>query len=302
MPMVRGQWSFLLAPGLNFYTFGRYRERPEMFPRIVNVKTSTRAYEESGGVYGLGPLAPKAELEPVTFDEPGRLGLQRWVHETFALAIAFSKELRDDDQYGFVTQVAGELGKSARYTAELYGHDVYNNGFSTSKYVGRDGKALFATDHPVAGVAGSTIANKPVTDLDLSQAALEAAIASFETQVNERGMPIEVRPRYLLIHPSNRLNASRLLESELQPGGATNDINVLRGEGITPIVDVFLTDPDAWFLIGEPSELGITFYWRERFDTKTWDDNNTDAVMHRGRQRHSVGFDEWRGTYGSSGG
>ncbi len=301
MPMVRGQWSYLLAPGLNFYTFNRYREKPEMFPRIVNVKSSSKAYEENAGHYGLGPLAPKAELEAVTLDEPGRLGLSRWVHETFALAIAYSKELRDDDQYGLVMQVAGELGKSARYTAELYGHDVYNNGFSTSKYVGRDGKALFATDHPVAGTGG-TLANKPTVDLDLSQAALEAALGSFETQVNERGMPIDIKPKYLLIHPSNRLNAARLLESELESGVNTNSINVLRGEGIIPIVDPYLTDPDAWFLIGEPNELGIIFYWRERMDTKTWDDNNTDAVMHRVRQRHSVGFDEWRGTYGSSGG
>lgn len=300
MPIVRGSWAQLLAPGLNLRTFGRYRERPEEFRRIVNVKDSRRAYEEDAAITGLGPLAPKGELETTILDEPLALGLVRYIHRTYALGIAISKEMRDDDQYGVMMELAGQLGRSSRFTTELYGHDVYNMGFVTTRYAGRDGKALFALDHPVAGTGG-TLANMPAVAVDLSQAALEAAIQNFENQIDDRGMPIDMRPTVLLISPENRMNAKKLLDSPLTPGSNNNDINTLRDEGITPVVSHYLTDKDAWFLLAPPSELDVNFYWREMPDTKTWDDDDADATFHKIRQRHSVGFGDWRGTYGSPG-
>lgn len=300
MPIVRGQWAQLLAPGLNMETFSKYRQRAEEYRRYNKVQNSTRAYEENAGIAGLGPLAPKAELETVMFDEPISLGLVRYIHQTFALGIAFSKEMRDDDQYGVIMQLAGELGKSARFTAELYGHDVLNNSFSSSKYAGRDGKALFATDHPIAGL-GTTKANTPSVAVDLSIAALEAAVQNFEDQVDDRGMPIDSRPSRLIITSANRLLAKRLLRTTQYPGTNLNDVNTLSDEGISDVVSHYLSDSDAWFLFAGPDEVDVRFYWREMPDTKTWDDDNADATFHKIRQRHSVGFDDWRHTYGSPG-
>lgn len=300
MPIVRGQWAQLLAPGLQMRTFGRYNEHPEEFRRYVNVKNSTRAYEENAAVVGLGPLHYKGELEGVILDEPSPQGMVRWIHKTFALGIAFSKEMRDDDQYGFIAELAGQLGRSSRYTAELYGHDVYNNAFSSAIYAGRDGKALCATDHPITSTGG-TRANMPAIAVDLSVAALEAAIQNFGTQVDDRGMPIDMRATTLLISEENRLNAKRILQSELAPGSNNNDINTLRGEGINVVVSHYLTDTDAWFLLAPTEQLDVVFYWREMPDTKTWDDDNADATYHKIRQRHSVGFGDWRGVYGSPG-
>lgn len=109
------------------------------------------------------------------------------------------------------------------------------------------------------------------------------------------------RATRLLHHPSERFNVARLLNSTLRPGGNNNDINVLQGENIQPISDPWLTDPDAWFLIGSPDDIDVRFYWRDQPDTTTWDDQNTDATFHKIRQRHGVGFGDWRGVYGSPG-
>ncbi len=299
MPIVRGQLAFLLAPGLNLATYGRYRERPEQYRRYVNVQNSSRAYEESMAISGLGPLAKKGELETTILDEPIKLGGVRWIHDTFALGFAISKEMMDDDQYGAMRDLAGQLGKSSRFTSELYGHDVYNNGFSTAKYIGRDGKALFATDHPIQGTGG-VAANRPAVDVDLSQAALEAAIQSFSNQVDDRGMPIDMQPVTLLVSPENEFIAARLLQSAGLPGGANNDINPIQGR-LNIVVSHYIVDKDAWFVLAAKEDLGVRFYWREMPDTKTWDDDDADAVFHKIRQRHSVGFDDWRGTYGSQG-
>lgn len=299
MPIVRGMYAEWLAPGLNMRTFNRYREKAEVYRLINNVKDSNRAFEEDFAHSGFGPLREKGELEPTILDEPIKLGGVRFIHKTFALGFVISLEMREDDQYGLMMDLAGDLGKSARYTAELYGHDVWNNAFDTTKYVGRDGEALISANHPVVGTGG-VAANRPAVDTDLSQAALEAAWANFQTQVDDRGIPIDIMPSRLLVHPSQVLFARQLLETAGYPGTANNDINPLQG-WVSIVSSPFLTDQDAWFLIGPPNEIDVRFYWRVRPDTKTWDDDDHDGTIHKIRQRHSVGFGDWRGTYGSPG-
>jgi len=300
MPFIRGGNAELLAPGLNRFTFNRLRERPTQFPRYTNVLTSGRAWEDSFEMSGFGPLAKKGELTPTMLDEPIKLGGVRFIHDSFALGFLVSEEMREDEQYGVVNDLAGALGRSARITSELYGHDVLNNGFVTTKYVGRDGKALFATDHPLQGTGG-TYANTPTVPVDLSEAAIEAGIASFDNMVDARGITTEIQPAILLVTPGDRMLAKRLLQSAGFPGTNFNDVNPLADEGITLMVSNWLTDPDAWFLLARGSESPLTFWWRKQPDTKTWDDDNSDGTFHKIKQRHSVGFDDWRGAYGSPG-
>jgi hypothetical protein len=197
------------------------------------------------------------------------------------------------------------MRSTRRSWPELYGHDVYNNAFDATKYAGRDLKALCATDHPIQGTGG-TFANRPLVDTDLSEAALEAAILNFDTQINERGMPILLQARTLLIHPSNRMLAKRLLMSAGMPYAdafitAPNDVNPLKDEGLVALSDPWLTDQDQFLVLGESAQLDVNFFWREMPDTKTWDDDDADATFHKIRQRHSNGFGDWRGVYGSPG-
>ena len=301
MPIVRGSMAMLLAPGLIMKTVTRYKEKPEKYRLFNNVQDSKKAYEEDYGLSGLGPLQEKSELGTAIFDEPIKLGLSRWIHKTYALGIAFSKESADDDLYSVIMGLAGQLGRSGRWTAELWGHDVLNFGFSTARYVGRDTKALFALDHPVQGTQG-ILANRPTVDTDLSAGALEAAIQSFGSITEERGMPIESTPRKLIVHPENEMNARRILQSAGYPGSNLNDINVLKDSNLELVVTPYLTDTDSWYLFGDTSDVDVRFYWREMPDTKTWDDDNADATFHKLRQRLSVGFGDWRHTYASAGG
>lgn len=299
MPFIRGGWAEFLAPGLNLRTFTRLKERPEQYRRYVQVLTSGKAYEDTFDYTRFGPLAKKAELSPTMLDEPLKLGGVRFIHESFALGFLNSEEMREDEQYNVMGDLAGGLGRSSRITAELYGHDVLNNGFSAAKYVGRDGLALFSTAHTLKG--GGTYANTPAVPVDISEAALEAAIASYDNMVDDRGITSEKTPRILLVTPGDRMFAKRLLNSAGFPGTNNNDINPLADEGLTLMVSNWLTDPDAWFLLADASESPIIFFWRKMPDTKTWDDDNADGTYHKIKQRHSTGFDDWRGAYGSPG-
>lgn len=300
MPFIRGGNAELLAPGMNRFTFARLRERPSQFVRYVDVQTSGRAWEDSFSMVGFGPLAKKGELTPTMLDEPLKIPGVRFIHDSFALGFLASEEMREDEQYGVINNLSGALGRSARITTELYGHDVLNNGFSAAKYVGRDGLALFSTAHPLQGTGG-TYANTPAVPVDLSEAALEAGIASFDMMVDERGITTEMQPSILLVTPGDRMLAKRLLNSSGMPGTANNDVNPLADEGITLMVSNWLTDPDAWFLLAPASESPIKWFWRKQPDTKTWDDDNADGTFHKIKQRHSTGFEDWRGAYGSPG-
>lgn len=304
MPVARGQWAELLAPGLNMKTFTTYRQHPERYRSLVNVKNSRKAFEDDFRIAGLGPLAPKSELATTILDEPLKIGGQRYVNKTYALGVAISKEMRDDAQYAEILALAEMLGLSSYWTTELYGHEVINNGFgigqgNNPKYVGRDGLTLFHIAHPIQGT-GATMGNRPNPDVDLSEAGIEAGILAFDLQQNERGMPILLQPRTLIVHPSNRMLAKRLLMSAGFPLTNWNDVNPLQDEGLVPFSDPWLTDSVAWFLFAEPAQVDVLFYWREMPDTKTWDDDNADATFHKIRQRHSTGFGDWRGTWGSA--
>lgn len=299
MPIVRGAFAELLAPGLNMRTFNTYRERAEIYRTIVKVLNSVRAWEEDWAMSGFGPLAPQAELENTILDEPFKLGGIRFIHKKYGLGFEISEEMREDDQYGLMLQLAADLGRSSRYTAELFGHDVYNNGFTSAKYVGRDGQPLYSTAHPVVGTGG-TLSNRPTVDVDLSQAALEAAWGNFQTQTGDRGEPIDLQPARLLVHPSNVLFARRLIESASYPGGNFNDVNPMYGMlGI--VSSPYLVDQDAWHVLAAPNEVDVRFYWRRLPDTRTWDDDDAEGTIHKISQRHSTGFGDWRGTYGSPG-
>lgn len=304
MPIVRGAHAELVAPGLNMRTYDRLREKPEIFSRFMKVMDSKKAYEEDFAHSGLGPLYEKPELETAVFDQPNKLGLKRYIHKTFALAIAFSEESKDDDQYGFIMTMSGMLGRSSRWTTELWGHDVLNLGFVTTRYTTRDGKALFASDHPINGIDTGlgVFSNIPATSTDLSVSALEEAIQNFGSMVDERGMPVESMARKLIVSPTNEMTARRILETASYPGSQLNDINPIQSSKLELIVSPYITDADAWYLIGSPEDIDMRFYWRMKPDTKTWDDEGADATFHRIKQRHSVGVGDWRHTYASQGG
>jgi len=307
MPHVRGEYAELLAPLLNMRTFEAYRRKPEMYTSINNVLTSDSAYEDDYAISGFGPLSEYGELQPTPLDEILKLGGVRFFHKKYGLGFIISEEMRDDGKFDLFGNLASALGVSSRHTVELFGHDVYNHAFDSSRYIGRDGEPLISANHPVPGTGG-VASNRPATDTDLSLAAIEAAWADWYMQVDDRGIPIDLSPATLVVHPKQYLFAKQLLESSSVVNTAQNSaVNANPGiinpvEGWLQIfTSPYLADEAAWFMLAPNSEIDVRFYWRKPMDTKTWDDDDADGTIHKVKQRHSNGFGDWRGTYGSPG-
>jgi phage major head subunit gpT-like protein len=186
---------------------------------------------------------------------------------------------------------------------------VYNRAFSTS-YVGGDGASLIASaSSAVAGgsasapnVAGGTYTNGPSAGADLSEAALEQACIDIAGFTNDRGLKIAVRPRKLVIPKELMFEASRILKTEGRVGTDLNDINAVKNMGMIPetIVNHYLTDTDAWFILTDVKD-GLKYFERRGDEFTMDEDFDTENAKYKATARYSFGWTDRRGIYGSPG-
>jgi len=301
MPTNTGQFSQLLAPGLRKIFFGSYKEKEEQYRKILNVTTSTRAYEEDLEVVGLGSMPQKDEGVSITYQEPSQGGKKRYTHLAFGLGFRVTEEMWEDDLYSVMRKMPKELGKAARNVREVRSFNLLNNGFTSEFGFPKSGtnEALFNIAHTLIG--GGTLANRSATDADIGVASLEAAILLFDNLVDELGFPITIHPKYLIHPPPSKQTVREILGSEYRPYTANNEINALREDGIMGMMVNYLSDADSWFLFAEKSEHDFNFIERAAVRFQNGDDFDTGDAKFKAFQRFSVGAGDWRGSYGSQG-
>lgn len=300
MAITRGK----IAPFLGNITatlfWERLQKRATEYDKWINVEKSQNAYEEDTALAGLGPMVRKAEGGVYTYDEPIIGNTVRYSHQTFGLAFRVTEEVIEDEKWGIVKKLVDELAKSAWANKEVNAHAVLNRGFDPA-YQGFDGQPLFSTAHPRMDGAGNQ-ANRLAVEADLSQTSLQAAIEMFETMTDDRGIPLNVAPKFLIVGPANIWVANEILGSSQDPDSNRNAINVISSKyGIAPIISHWLTDPDSWFLLGDKGEHDLKMYIRVDDQFKDYEDEATGDVINSVRHRLVSGFSDWRGTFGSQG-
>lgn len=314
---VRGNFPKLLAPGLRkIYVDALDTEnKAEEFQHIFNIENSESAYEQDSKMAGFGPLQEKPENTPVAYTNMIPGGDKRYIHLTYALGVRTSKELYEDDKYGIIKQAPRALARSIRYTKEVVAWNTLNQGFSANVTT-TDGVSLFNNQHPQLGGPASTnfwsaltniisapgtYPNRPSVDIDLSFTALQLASVQFERMIDSQGLPINIKPKYLLIPPELKFIAKELLGSSGKPGTSDNDINSLIGEDLQFMICHYFTSQSAWFLVADKSKHSLNVFMR-RPPTDSFDDDfDTDAIKQKTTMRMSAGATDWLGTWGSNG-
>lgn len=300
--MNRALFKRQLQVGLNSVFGLEYRRYPEQWRAFLDVESSDKAYEEDVLQVGLGAAAVKQEGTGVSYDAGGESWVQRYVHETIALAFAITEEAVEDGQYGNIGQkYARALARSMQHTKEVKGANLLNNGFSTSFPIG-DAAALFSTAHPLWG--GGNGANKASVDGDLSEAALEDALIAISNFTDDRGIPMSCTAQKLIIPPALKFVAQRLLFSDFRPGTTDNDLNAIKSMGLLPggfSVNQRLIDSNAWFIKTDCPD-GMKMMQRTKMQRGVEGDFETGNMRYKARERYSIGATDWRGAYGSQGG
>lgn len=300
MPTTTGQFSQLLAPGLRKIFFQHLKERPPQYSKIANMLTSSRAYEEDLEMAGLGSMPQKPEGTSIVYQDPIQGGKKRYTHISFGLGFRVTTEMYEDDLYGPMKKMTKELGKAARNVREIRFFNVLNNAFTTEFGFPKNNvnEALISTSHTLIG--GGTLSNRSATDADLGVAALEAAVLLFDNLTDENGIPMVMKPKWLIVPPATKQVATEILGSEFRPYTADNTVNaVIQNDSFTCEVVNYLTDPDSWFLLSDDHNLN--FFERAAVRFQNGDDFDTGDAKFKAFQRFSVGASEWRGIFGSLG-
>jgi len=288
-----------LFPGLAAVE-GRYKKIETKWSRLFEKRNSKMALERRTQAAYLPLAREKAEGQSTYFDD--RAG-ERWLYNAemkeLSLGYIITRKAVEDNQYKAEFNPSN-LGLQDVFavTKEIYAANIFNNGTTFDSAVGGDGKALFATDHPIDG---GTVANRPTSDVDLNESTLLTAMTTIRNNwVDERNIKITARADVLLVPAALEPVAVRLLRTELRPGTNDNDVNAIRhvGGGMRDyIVNEFLTSNFAWFV--KTDRRGLIYYERVPFEMDMYVDFDTDNLKVKGRERYVFSYFDWRAVYGT---
>lgn len=303
--IATGNHPAALWPGIADWFGTSYQAYPAEWKDLVNdIRTSDKAYEEVYQDTGFAIAPVKAQGSGIAYDANVQGYGTRATNVTYALGYAVTMEELQDDQYIQVSMGRAKANAfSQAQTRELVTANVMNKGFSTSLQTIGDGAAFFSTAHPLTN--GGTFANKPSTDVDLSEASLEDMLILIGGFTNDRGLPIQVLPKRLIVSRQNQFNAARILKSSYQADTANNAINAMKAMGSLPegfSVNHYLTDVNAWFVKNEiPTGSGFTFWERMPVTFDKDNDFATKNALASSITRFSVAVADPRCYAGSSG-
>jgi hypothetical protein len=301
MAIARAQLLKELLPGLNALFGLEYARYGEEHKEIYDIETSERSFEEETKLSGFSAAPVKQEGTAIAYDNAQEAFTARYNHETIALGFSITEEAVEDNLYDSLSaRYTKGLARAMAYTKQVKAAAVLNNGFSNLFPMG-DGVSLFSTAHPL--VSGGINANTPITQADLNETSLEAAVIQIAAWTDERNLLIAARPKKLVIPPALMFVATRLLETSLRVGTNNNDINAIKNNGAIPegyTVNHFLTDPNAWFLTTDVPN-GLKMFVRTPLSTSMDGDFDSGNTRYKARERYSFGASDPLGVYGSSG-
>jgi hypothetical protein len=296
MTIGTSNFGELLWPGIKTLWGHRYNQYQPLYSKWTQSATSDKAFEKYQGVTGLGLAAVKPQGKSVSFADP-LLGFQSLItNVSYALATSVTREMNDDDQYGYIKRLPGMLSEAMRKTEETIAHNMLNNGFTTQ--TAADGLALFHASH-VTMDGSETFSNLPAVTADLTQASLEAAEIAIGNFPDERGQPALVKGKTLVVPVDQRFTAQKILQTTSEVDTANNTINPMKG-AYNLVVSPYITDTDSWFLITDVEE-GLIFQRRTGAEIAKDGEFTTLNMRFSTYTRFGVGAINPRCAYGSAG-
>jgi hypothetical protein len=302
MAISRSQLVKELEPGLNALFGLEYKQYENQHEQIYTKETSDRAFEEEVMLSGFASAQVKPEGSGVTYDSAQETYTARYTHETIALAFSITEEAIEDNLYDRLSsRYTKALARSMAQTKQVKAVNPLIQGLpTTDNYDSGDGVSLFNTSHPtIAGIVANTLA----TQADLNETSLEQSLIDIAAMTDERGLKIAAKGVKMIIPSELQFTAERLMKSAQRVGTADNDVNAIRSMGMIPqgyVVNNFLTDPDAFYIITDVPN-GMKYFERSPINTKMEGDFETGNMKYKARERYSFGVSDFRGIFGVEG-
>ena len=301
MAISRAQLAKELEPGLNALFGLEYKRYENEHNEIFEEESSDRAFEEDVMLGGFSTAPVKSEGSAISFDDAKETYTALYTNETISLAFSITEEAVEDNLYDrLASRYTKALARSMAQTKQIKAAAVLNNAFTAGAEAIGDGVALCSSSHP--SLSGNQ-RNILSTAADLNETSLEQMLIDIAGMTDERGLKIAVRGMKLLIPKELQFIATRVLDSNLRPSTADNDINASKAMGMLPdgaVVNHFLTDTDAFFIKTDAPN-GFKYFNRSPLKTAMEGDFDTGNMRFKARERYSFGVSDWRCVFGTPG-
>lgn len=268
-----------------------------LYSQMMDVKSSDTAYEIHGTITGFGAASNFDQGSPLVLDTAQEAYKPRYEHVTYGLGFAITKQaVRDGNAFKDAKKFTEMLARSCRVTKEIVAANILNfAGTSGYTMLGGDGVILASASHPTRSGNQSNILSGGT---DLSEAALEAIRTQIEGAKDNRGLKLKLMVKDLIIDPSQRALAHRILKSDMQYNSADHNTNFLKDSGTVKsiIVNPYLTSTTQWQVTTTASD-GLQFLVRQEAEMDTDNDFMTKNGLYSVDMRISAGWDDFRGVY-----
>jgi hypothetical protein len=269
--------------------------------QLFKVVPTDRDIWQSSELHDMPLFSAVSEGEDYSFQRPRQGANKTLTVLKYGLGFSISEEAVDDGKFDFISDAVKKMAKSGKESQEIAAMNVINNGFSAETVA--DGLSLFNTAHTLP--SGLTFRNRPSSEVDLSPSALDAALVDMETQfIGDSGIIYKMRPKKLLVHPTSKRYAMEIVGSDLKADSMDNNMNSLKGDGLSVVASPHLSDTDSWFLLCAPEETGLRIISRKPIETKAAGADAgfvNDSILYKSRYREKVGAIHAFGVWGTQG-
>lgn len=301
----RSQYSHLfgssMLPVLEEIFSAELEQHPSRRDQLFKVVPWDRDIWQSSEMHDLDLFSEVAEGTEYSLKRAKQGASKTLTMVKYGLGFSISREAVEDGKFDLIGDMVRKLARSGRESQEIQAMNIFNNGFSTETTA--DGVSVFNSSHTLP--SGLTFRNRPTAYADLSESSLQTALSDFEQIfIGDSGIIENVKPRILLVHPSNKRYAMELIGSELKADTPNNNMNSLKGDGLIVVSSPHLTDSDAWFLLADAPSTGLRIIEREALSTAAAPEAVgflSDTIVYKSSYREKIGVTHPKGIYGNSG-
>jgi hypothetical protein len=311
----RGNWTNQIPDvGLRlaeFFDQGGMLYQPGI-DKVLTRRTGDGAKKNYEGMTTLGELKKTEEGDAAKSLSRNLTYLTQVSYTKYTGSIEVTQEMIEDRDFGNVFDEASQLGRSANFSMDKSGMQLFNGGFSTATSVNGydmtwygDGRPTFSTIHPSKVPGASTQSNASSTGITFGHDNLETGNLALLRQQLDNGLPISLAGKpMLVVPPALQREAREETESELDPENANNAINVFRGT-MDVTSSLFLDavnggSDTAWFIVMPGQD-------KHFFEVRKAPTLEMDRAVRTGTQvfvvsaRWAVWVGDWRMKWGSKG-
>ena len=278
-----------------------YEEYPKVSEVLFNVKDMPYGIAQTAQVSSLGAAAEVAEGEEIPQQRVYPGYSTTYKSKKYGLLLSTSQEVIDHEKWDSISKNPKRMARAMASTIEIVAANVLNTAFSTN---GSDGVPMISASHPLLSPGAGLGSNIISSAADLSTTSIKDLLTVLRKTLDTSGNRIQIKAKNLVVPPELEFAAWEILKSVYLADSPNNNLSSIGPQSdyrITPVVWNYLTDADAFFLMGDKEDHEINLYYDKKPEVKSAMDFKTDTALTRMLCRFTVGYSDWRGIVGSAG-